>query len=78
MRNLNPQLQQDRAVGLRDVEQRALGDLLHSSKLLRLGVGELREVLDMAGRNEHGVPAHRGIGMEEQFPVAEIEDELSC
>ena len=78
MRNLDSQLQQDCAVGIRDVEQCPFDDFLHSRKLLRFGVGEVREVLDMAGEDEHGVPAHRGIGMEEQFPVAEIDDELSC
>ena len=74
---LNPEFEQHRAIGVRDVEERPLGDFLHSCQLLRFGVCEVRVILDVTGDDEHRVTAHGGIGMEEKLPVAEVDDELA-
>ena len=77
MRDLNPEFEQDRAIGSRDVEERAFGDFLHSRELLRLGVGEIGEIFDVTGDDEHRMASHGGIGVKEKLPVAEVDDELA-
>ena len=74
---LNPELEQDGAIGTRDVEEHAFDDSLNSGKLLCLRVGQVGEVLDVTGGDEHRVTADRGVGMKQKLPVTEVDDELA-
>ena len=74
---LNPELEEDGAIGTRDVEERAFDHSLNSGKLLCLRVGQVGEVLDVTRGDEHRVTADRGVGMEQKLPVAEVDDELA-
>lgn len=77
MRDCDSQFEQDRTIHLRHVEECPFRDFLYPRELLRFGIGEVGEILGVPGENEHRVTANRGIGMKQQLPVAEIDDELA-
>lgn len=64
MRGLDAELEKDRAIALRHLQQCPFHGAMHAAEERQLFRVELGDILDMAFPDQHGVTGHRGIGMQ--------------
>src|ERR1041385_60773 len=77
MRRGDAELEQYGAVGLRDLEQRALGAVVDGGEVDVVVEGEVGGVLDVLPPDDHGVPAHGPVVVHDDPDAEVLVDDLA-